>query len=195
MSDLKFLPNAISILRMASVPLLAWLAWGGFERAFTVVLIIAGLSDWFDGWLARHFGWVSRTGALLDSIADMSLILVVLYGIVRLHPEVFVEHGWIIWTIVAAWLIVNLAALMRYCRPASFHTSLGRAGFTSFVIFVLVLFLHGFVPWVLMACGVVCLVAAAESLLLVILIRNWSPDLRGGLIAVLQARRRLQDKP
>lgn len=189
MSDYRYLPNLISALRLSTVPVLAWLVWTGADRSFTWLLVAAGMSDLLDGWLARRFGWVSRLGALLDSAADMSIVLVVLFAIVHLHPEVLVDYGWVIWSIFAVWSAVNIIGLIRYRRLASFHTELARIGFTLFGVFVLVLFFYGFVPWVLFACGAVCFLAGVESLILVLLLKDWTPNLRGGLFAVLSARK------
>ena len=128
MTALRHLPNIVSVLRLSTVPVLAWLAWQGADRAFAWLLVAAGLSDMLDGWMARRFGWVSRLGAMLDSAADASIVLVVLYAVIRLHPEVFVVHGWIIWAIVVVWGVTNTLGIIRYRRLASFHTSLGRFG-------------------------------------------------------------------
>jgi len=188
-SAFRYLPNAISLFRLSSVPVLLWLAIAGADSAFVWLLVLVGSSDMLDGWLARRFGWVSRLGALLDSIADMSIVLVVLLAIVLLHPEVFVDYGWVVWSVVGIWGIVNIIGLLRYHRLASFHTEFGRIGITIFGVFVLVLFFYGFVPWVLLACGAVCFLAGVESLLLVLLIDRWTPNLRGGLYAVLRTGR------
>lgn len=189
MNDYRYLPNLISVLRLSTVPVLAWLAWAGADRAFAWLLIVAGMSDLVDGWLARRFGWVSRLGAMLDSAADMSIVLVVLFAIVSLHPEVLIDYGWVIWSVLAVWTAVNVIGLIRYRRLASFHTELARIGLIMFGIFVLVLFFHGFVPWVLLACGTVCFLAGVESLILVLLLKDWTPNLRGGLFAVFSARK------
>jgi len=182
-SAFRYLPNAISLFRLSSVPVLLWLAIAGADSAFVWLLVLVGSSDMLDGWLARRFGWVSRLGALLDSIADMSIVLVVLLAIVLLHPEVFVDYGWVVWSVVGA-----RTAMARDSRRRQ-RFRLAALGITIFGVFVLVLFFYGFVPWVLLACGAVCFLAGVESLLLVLLIDRWTPNLRGGLYAVLRTGR------
>ena len=72
---LKWLPNALSVIRIALVPMImAAIAIGQFANA-TVLFLIAGVSDALDGWLARRFGWRTATGAILDPIADKLLIM------------------------------------------------------------------------------------------------------------------------
>lgn len=185
---MRHLPNLISALRLATVPVLVWLAWSGADRAFSWLLLAAGGTDMLDGWLARKYGWVSKLGALLDSAADISIVLAVLFAVWTLHNDVFVYHGGIVWAILGVWSIANLVGLIRYHRLPSFHTASARLGLLMFGVFVLVLFFYGFIPWLLYVAGVVCLVAGFENLLLVILIDRWKPNLRGGLRALVRAR-------
>lgn len=72
--NLRWLPNAICVLRIVLVaPLVMALLDGRFELAL-VLLVIAGGSDAVDGYLAKTFGWHSRLGGLLDPAADKLLI-------------------------------------------------------------------------------------------------------------------------
>lgn len=185
---MRYLPNIISALRLITVPVLIWLAWIGADRAFAWLLVIAGATDLLDGWLARRYGWVSKVGAMLDSAADISIVLVVLFAMWTLHGEVFVEYSYIIWAILAVWSASNLIGIARYKRLPSFHTGFARFALLMFGVFVLMLFFYGFVPWLLFFCGAVCFLAGVENLLLVLFIDHWKPNLRGGLRAVIRAR-------
>ena len=72
--SLSWLPNAISILRIALVPpILVLILWGDYGWALALFWI-AGFSDGLDGYLAVRFGWTTRLGALLDPAADKLLI-------------------------------------------------------------------------------------------------------------------------
>lgn len=72
--SLSFIPNAISLLRIALVlPVLVLLHRGDYGWAL-LLFWIAGLSDGVDGYLASRFSWQSKLGALLDPIADKLLI-------------------------------------------------------------------------------------------------------------------------
>ncbi len=78
MSMLKMVPNWMTILRIAVAPLIAVLIWlddvkTGYMPALTL-FILASISDFIDGWMARRLGVVSRLGAMLDPIADKVLI-------------------------------------------------------------------------------------------------------------------------
>jgi cardiolipin synthase len=72
--SLKWLPNAISILRIALVPpILILIVKGDFAWAIGLFWL-AGFSDGVDGYLAKRFNWHTRLGALLDPIADKLLV-------------------------------------------------------------------------------------------------------------------------
>jgi cardiolipin synthase len=72
--SLRWIPNAISLLRIVLVaPVLILLARGDFGAAL-LLFLIAGSSDGLDGFLAHRYGWQSRLGALLDPIADKLLV-------------------------------------------------------------------------------------------------------------------------
>jgi cardiolipin synthase len=71
---LRWLPNAVSLLRIALVvPILLLILDGRFGIAL-VLFLIAGFSDGVDGYLAKRFDWHTRLGALLDPVADKLLV-------------------------------------------------------------------------------------------------------------------------
>ena len=70
---MKHLPNILSSLRiMGAVALL--LLCDVVGTTFWVLYIVCGLSDIADGWLARKLKCVTKTGALLDSLADICFV-------------------------------------------------------------------------------------------------------------------------
>jgi CDP-diacylglycerol--glycerol-3-phosphate 3-phosphatidyltransferase len=84
------LPNTITVLRTAVVPVLLMLPVFPGETGSTVIawcFIAAALTDLVDGWLARRGKWVTRIGKLLDPLADKLLVataLIVLLAMGRI---------------------------------------------------------------------------------------------------------------
>ncbi|MCR9096974.1 MAG: CDP-alcohol phosphatidyltransferase family protein [bacterium] len=185
------LPNLLSLLRLACVPVLVVLANQEREGAFFGLVVAAWATDGLDGWLARRFGWVSRLGAVLDSVADVSLIVAILYGVWSFHPIVYTDHGAFLWAIVVVWTGVHLASLVRYGRTSSFHTRLAQAGILLFAAFVLVLFTKGFVPVLYYVAGSVCLLAGFENAAMVWALETWQPDVPSLAVAL---RRRAESR-
>ena len=185
------LPNLLSLLRLACVPVLVVLANQEREGVFFGLVVAAWATDGLDGWLARRFDWVSRLGAVLDSVADISLIVAILYGVWCFHPVVYTDHGALLWAIVVVWTGVHLASLVRYGRTSSFHTRLAQAGILLFAAFVLVLFTKGFVPVLYYVAGSVCLLAGFENAAMVWALDTWQPDVPGLAVAL---RRRAESR-
>ncbi len=72
--SLRWLPNAISLLRIALVvPILLFIVDGRFGWALAL-FFVAGSSDGIDGYLAKRYNWHTRFGALLDPVADKLLV-------------------------------------------------------------------------------------------------------------------------
>jgi CDP-diacylglycerol--glycerol-3-phosphate 3-phosphatidyltransferase/cardiolipin synthase len=76
------LPNLLTLSRILAVPLLGFLLWWpewqlGYGLAFALYCLM-GITDYFDGYLARSSGAVSRLGVFLDPIADKIMIAAVI---------------------------------------------------------------------------------------------------------------------
>lgn len=72
--SLSWLPNAISLLRIALVAPVLWLILNDQFGWALALFFVAGFSDGLDGYLAVRFDWTTRLGALLDPAADKLLI-------------------------------------------------------------------------------------------------------------------------
>ncbi len=76
------LPNIVSMVRLAGLPLFLWLVIGPEADAWAlVVLLLAGFSDWLDGYLARRLNQTSKLGEILDPVADRLYILAAVIGL------------------------------------------------------------------------------------------------------------------
>jgi cardiolipin synthase (CMP-forming) len=76
------LPNIISIVRLAGVPLFLWLVLVPEADGWAlVVLMLSGISDYLDGYLARRLNQTSKVGAILDPVADRLYILSTVVGL------------------------------------------------------------------------------------------------------------------
>lgn len=71
----KHVPNALTILRLCSVPLIVWLMAEGAMAAAFWLFVAAGLTDAVDGAIARLFDAKSRLGMWLDPLADKVLLV------------------------------------------------------------------------------------------------------------------------
>lgn len=140
-------PNAITLLRIFIVPLLVVVlltrvseAWFGVSQRLlgVTIFLIAALTDWLDGYLARRWKQVSALGVMLDPIADKLLISAALIALVdnRLAP------AWAVVVIIGREFAVtglrSLAAREGYLIAAS---RLGKFKMLTQVIAVALLIL------------------------------------------------------
>ena len=80
------LPTYLTFLRIAMIPLLAivfYLPWDFNRIACTAIFLLAGLTDWLDGYLARKMSLETAFGAFLDPVADKLMVAFVLVLVVQ----------------------------------------------------------------------------------------------------------------
>ncbi len=73
-SNIITVPNLLTFLRMALIPVFASLLFYGYSGWSLIVFIIAGVSDGVDGFIARRFDQESELGTIIDPIADKLLM-------------------------------------------------------------------------------------------------------------------------
>jgi len=83
-----YLPNILSLIRIILVPLILWLLIKDLFIISAITIIVVGLTDFFDGYLARKYNSESLVGFYLDAIADKVLIITIylILGIKLLLP-------------------------------------------------------------------------------------------------------------
>ena len=80
-SQMRHVPNLITLLRLGLVPALAYCIARQAYAAAAAIFLAAALSDLVDGYVARRFAVVSKLGALLDPVADKLNMLVATVGL------------------------------------------------------------------------------------------------------------------
>ena len=106
-------PNLLSVLRLAGVPLFLWLLLGPHADGWAlVVLMVGGVTDWLDGKLARLLDQYSPLGALLDPAVDRLYILAALVALgVR-----GVVPWWVVAALVGRDLVLALCLVVLRTR-------------------------------------------------------------------------------
>ena len=130
---MKHLPNILSLLRMVgSVALLLCDVVG---TTFWALYIVCGISDIADGWLARKLKCATRTGALLDSMADICFVACCAW---KLLPILELPQWLWLWAgvIVAIKVVNQVSAVVMYGRCYFPHTLANKV--TGFLLFIAV---------------------------------------------------------
>ncbi|MGA1843151.1 MAG: CDP-diacylglycerol--glycerol-3-phosphate 3-phosphatidyltransferase [bacterium] len=138
------LPNKLSLIRILLVPLLVVFLLGG--KALTrwndiialVVFIVAAITDWLDGYIARNAKQVTTLGKFLDPVADKLLISAAFISLVEINRV----PAWIVVIIVGREIMVtgmrSIAAAQQIIIPAS-RLGKYKVGFETAAIIALIL--------------------------------------------------------
>ncbi|MEV4774992.1 CDP-alcohol phosphatidyltransferase family protein [Microbacterium sp. LTA6] len=122
--DWATLPNAITVLRLLLVvPITVLLVQDAAPVLTLVLLVLFGVSDWVDGYLARRLGQTSRTGALLDPFADRVGVAIIACGfVVAGHLPLWIA-------VVVVGVDLTLGVIWAITRPEQMPpaTRLGKA--------------------------------------------------------------------
>ena len=166
------LPNLLTLSRIFAVPILVFLLWrpAPLDYAITFVLYcIVGITDYFDGYLARAWGNISKLGQFLDPIADKIMIgavLIMLISSRKANPVPEIAGLNIIPALVILLREIIVSGLREYLAglQVSVPVSARAKWKTTFQLIALgALILGGAVPdqpWV-HEVGIFCLWAAA----------------------------------
>jgi cardiolipin synthase len=181
------LPNLLTLSRIFAVPILVFLLWRPtpLDYAITFVLYsIVGITDYFDGYVARAQGQISRLGQFLDPIADKIMVAAVLMMLIssrKANPVPEVEGLHIVAALIILLREIIVSGLREYLATLQVSVPVSRLAKwkTTFQIVALgALILGGAVPqmpWVHVV-GLVSLWAAA----ILTLVTGWD-YLRTGL--------------
>jgi cardiolipin synthase len=166
------LPNLLTLSRILAVPILVFLLWrpAPIDYAITFVLYcLVGITDYFDGYLARAWGSISRLGQFLDPIADkimVGAVLIMLISSRKANPVPEIEGLHLIPALVILLREIIVSGLREFLAPLQVSipvTRLAKWKTTLQLIALGALILGGAVPhqpWVHQV-GLACLWAAA----------------------------------
>ena len=111
-------PMILTLLRIALIPVLVlffYLPYYWAPLATAAVFILAAITDWLDGYLARRMGLMSAFGAFLDPVADKLMVATALVLMVQIPPPIVAPV--ILFTLSAAIIIgreIAISALREW---------------------------------------------------------------------------------
>jgi phosphatidylglycerophosphate synthase len=177
------LPNCISALRIAMVPVLLTLAWRR-SAVFTALLALSLMTDILDGYLARRLHQQTRLGAQLDSWGDFLTVLVYPFAAAWLRPEQTRQN--VVYAISAgvAYLAPIGLGLIKYRRLTSYHTRL--SSITAYVMGIAMV--SFFAGWSVLPFRLGCIVLAVsqiEEIAITLILPTWKENVRNYRHALL----------
>lgn len=124
-STMKFTlspPNQLTFLRILLTPVFIILLFSPdllLRQLSIPVFIVALLTDWYDGWVARRWGYVTRWGTFLDPLADKVVTSSALIAFVYLD----LVPAWPVWTIVLRDIVITFLRSYSEFKGRAFDTS------------------------------------------------------------------------
>ncbi len=116
------LPNQLTILRILLTPVFVALFISErllLKQVSLLIFAVAALTDWYDGWIARKLGKVTRWGIFLDPLADKILTSAAFIAFAWLG---FVDW-WMVWAIVVRDISITLLRSFAELRGRTLHTN------------------------------------------------------------------------
>ncbi|MFA3781994.1 CDP-diacylglycerol--glycerol-3-phosphate 3-phosphatidyltransferase [Melioribacteraceae bacterium 4301-Me] len=116
------LPNQLTTLRIILTPIFLFLFLSEeplLKQISLIVFLIAAISDWYDGWLARKFNYITSWGKFLDPLADKILTSTAFLGFVF----VGVLEFWMVILIIVRDIFITLLRAYAEYKNVSFTTS------------------------------------------------------------------------
>jgi CDP-diacylglycerol---glycerol-3-phosphate 3-phosphatidyltransferase len=143
------LPNQLTILRIILTPIfllffLSEVVW--MKQVSVAIYIVAALSDWYDGWLARKFNYITSWGKFWDPLADKILTSVAFIGfaLVELIP------WWMVIIIIGRDVLITLlrvfADMKNYAFTTSYYAKWKTLLQMIFLYYLLILYVAQFAP-------------------------------------------------
>lgn len=159
---MKHIPNILSAFRIVLLPFFVWMMLVDRPFVAAAILLVSGVSDFMDGFLARKYGWISAVGKVLDPVADkLTMVTVCIVMAVKLYSY---------WPFFAVLLFKDLMMLILGGSLIKRGVKLEGAKwfgkvvtFTFYTVMLLILFIPPMpevVKTVLLSIVVVCALAA-----------------------------------
>jgi len=179
---LHHIPNIISVFRiLLIIPIALLLHHQSWANAF-ILILIAGVSDALDGFLARVFNWQSRLGSFLDPIADKLLLIVIFISLA--HKGII--PIWLTCLVIGRDLIILLGASACQWITRKLEMSplfISKVNTALQILFILLIMYHlafSNLPWQLIE-GMQIAVAITTILSGLAYIVIWSKDTKNEL--------------
>ena len=143
---MRYLPDLITLIRLAASPFIAWLLMAArFQEALALVLL-AGASDWLDGFAARRLRVSGKVGVILDPLADKVLLvtLFIVLAMVGLVPR------WLLILVIGRDIMIVVGALLlRLLRDVRrfVPSELGKVSTFFQIMLVLLILLRAACPY------------------------------------------------
>jgi cardiolipin synthase (CMP-forming) len=180
--------DAITWVRLLSLPFIWWLALDGQGRLVAFGLILAGLTDFLDGFVARRLGQESTQGARLDAIADVMLLVSAAIWLGLLHPDVVGENAGLLAVTAAVYFTSLSIGLLRFRRIGNLHLYSAKAAGALLYLFAVATLASGAYSRLLLTLAAAALMVSAAETTAAHLFLSAADGRLGSVLLILRSR-------
>jgi len=190
--DLKLIPSVLVIFRFLISPFLLWDAGDGQTSIWFIVgFVVAFVSDIFDGIIARRLGVSTANLRQADSWADVCLFGSVFISAWLGYRDILIAENLPLLMAVFAQLLWWVVNLIKYGKPASYHTYSAKLWGITLFIAIVALFGWNYAGITLWLTCIVGTIHSIEEILMTLILPVWTYDVLS-IFHALSLRQELQ---
>ncbi|MBO4383309.1 MAG: CDP-alcohol phosphatidyltransferase family protein [Clostridia bacterium] len=183
------IPNLLSAIRIVLIPVFLVLFLKGSYLAAVIVLGISGLTDLFDGKIARAFNQVSNLGKLLDPIADkltqITLAIAYFFAFHGMDDRLLRGGSWLFWIFVLKEVLMLVGGIVMLTHDVTPRAAImyGKVATVAYYVVMIALLLFApvfgvFRSWFTLPSAAIVILVAIAAVLTLIAFCAYAPDLR-----------------
>ncbi|MCR4924896.1 MAG: CDP-alcohol phosphatidyltransferase family protein [Clostridiales bacterium] len=168
------IPNLLSLIRIVLIPVFAVLFYNGFYLWAVIVLAISGLTDFFDGKIARRFNQVSDLGKILDPVADkltqVTIAIILFLEFKQSESNAMQIFSWVFLFFLAKEVLMLLGGLLMLSKGLRPSAAIIYGKVATFVFYGVMIIIMAFGPkfGALVQLGLPCLPDVAIMIMVVV---------------------------
>ena len=163
------IPNLLSLLRLAMIPVLLWLYLEKEAYLWTaVVVVLSGITDMVDGIIARKYDLISDLGKALDPVADKLTQIAMLYCLGTSFPEIQI----LLVILVVKEVITGIMSLVSIHKTGKVEGAQWHGKVTTALLYAVII--DRIVPWLFSAVLTVACAAMIVFSMILYWKRNWT---------------------
>jgi phosphatidylglycerophosphate synthase len=173
----RSVPTGLTTLRLLLAPVLVWLVYANARGiVFAVVILVAFVSDYFDGVIARKLGVASAELRHFDSRADLVFYATAAWTVWRLHPEVVRSIAIPGSVVIGLDVIRHVFDFLKFGKDAAYHAWSSKVWGLSLALALVLLMGFGIAQPFVAITVVLGLIAQTEGLLISVVLPVWTHD-------------------
>ena len=173
----RSIPLGLTVLRLLLAPVLVWLVYANAPGiVFSAVILVAFVSDYFDGVIARRLGVATPELRHFDSRADLVFYATAAWAVWRLHPDVVRSFAIPGSVVIALDVIRHVFDFLKFGRDAAYHALSSKAWGLSLALALVLLMGFGVVHPFVEITVTFGLIAQMEGLLISLVLPVWTHD-------------------